>query len=235
MKSFSLKRMMQFSKLQLNELFLNKTAAETIKFLLLHSFSITLICLAMKRNNSIKECISLIELLSLLFSYYFSFLNLFGDLVAKKGLLNKISVPATLSEKQASLYYSTLLMGTMILIPSIIISNIILQAAIPFVFGDEANGLYLIFGGGGKSIQMNLIAAILIIYMIILTPIVLLYRKYKKVYFWSMFIAFILSYMLPIIFMYGLITKITLVLVTVFWSIFAVIKANKGLRKIELE
>ena len=38
MKSFSLKRMMQmqFSKLQLNELFLNKTAAEAIKFLLLH-------------------------------------------------------------------------------------------------------------------------------------------------------------------------------------------------------
>ena len=115
MKSFSLKRMMQFSKLQLNELFLNKTAAEAIKFLLLHSFSITFICLAMKRNDGIKECISLIELLSLLFSYYFSFLNMFGDLVAKKGLVNKISVPAALSEKQASLYYSTLLMGTMIL------------------------------------------------------------------------------------------------------------------------
>lgn len=234
MKSFSLKRMMQFSKLQLNELFLNKTAAETIKFLLLHSFSITFICLAMKRNDGIKECISLIELLSLLFSYYFSFLNLFGDLVAKKGLLNKISVPATLSEKLASLYYSTLLMGTMILIPSIIISNIILQAAIPFVFGDEVNGLHLIFGGG-KSIQMNLIAAILILYLIILTPLALLYRKYKKVYFWSMFIVFILSYMLPIIFMYGLITKITIVLVTVFWSIFAIITANKGLRKVELE
>lgn len=235
MKSFSLKRMMQFSKLQLNELFLNKTAAEAIKFLLLHSFSITFICLAMKRNDGIKECISLIELLSLLFSYYFSFLNLFGDLVAKKGLLNKISVPATLSEKQASLYYSTLLMGTMILIPSIIISNIILQAAIPFVFGDEVNGLHLIFGGGGKGIKMNLIAAILILYLIILTPLALLYRKYKKVYFWSMFIAFILSYMLPIIFMYGLITTITMVLVTVFWSIFAIITVNKGLRKVELE
>ena len=195
MKSFSLKRMMQFSKLQLNELFLNKTAAEAIKFLLLHSFSITFICLAMKRNDGIKECVSLIELLSLLFSYYFSFLNMFGDLVAKKGLVNKISVPATLSEKQASLYYSTLLMGTMILIPSIIISNIILQAAIPFVFGDEVNGLHLIFGGGGKGIKMNLIAAILILYLIILTPLALLYRKYKKVYFWSMFIAFILSYM----------------------------------------
>ena len=41
--------------------------------------------------------------------------------------------------------------------------------------------------------------------------------------------------MLPIIFMYGLITKITMVLVTVFWSIFAIITANKGLRKVELE
>jgi hypothetical protein len=77
--------MMQFSKLQLNELFLNKTAAEAIKLLLLHSFSITFISLAMKMNGGIKECISLIELLLLLYSYYFSFLNLFGDLVAKKG------------------------------------------------------------------------------------------------------------------------------------------------------
>ena len=123
----------------------------------------------------------------------------------------------------------------LLLIPSIIISNIIMQAAIPFVFGDEVNGLHLIFGGGGKGIKMNLIAAILILYFIILTPLALLYRKYKKVYFWSMFIVFIMSYMLPIIFMYGVITKITLVLVTVFWSIFAIITANKGLRKVELE
>lgn len=35
--------------------------------------------------------------------------------------------------------------------------------------------------------------------------------------------------------MYGLITKITMVLVTVFWSIFAAIITNKGLKKVELE
>ena len=158
----------------------------------------------------------------------------------KKGLFNKLSIPATLSEKQTSPYCSTIFIGTVILIPSIIISNIILQTSIPFVFGDEVNGLHLIFGGGGKDVIKSIIAIIIIFYMIVLTPLALLYHQYNKFLFWSMFSAFIMSYGLSIILMYVFniqkdIIGVVLVLITIIWSILAILITNKGLRKVELE
>lgn len=239
MKGFSLKRMMQFSKLQLNELFLNKTATEAIKLLSLRSFTITFICLFIKQQDGIKECISLIELLLILFSYYYSFLALYGNLMGNKDLLNKVSVPATITEKQISLYCSTIFIGTVIIMPCIIISNLMLQAAIPFVFGDEVNGSHIIFGGGGKSLTGNITAMIIVFHIIILTPVVLLYHQFKKSFFWIIFSAFIMSYGLAIVFMYGLnipkdIIKFVLILFIIIWSILAVLITNKGLRKVEL-
>lgn len=237
MKKFSMKRTLQFSKLQLEELFLNKPVIEIIKLLLLRSFSVCIICMLIKQEG-IKECISFIELLLITFCYYFSFWILITDFLDNKGLINKLTIPATTTEKYVSLYISTLLIGTITIIPCIIISNIIMQIAIPLLFEEDSNGLNLIFGGGGNDIKQTLSMILIIIYSTILTPVLLLSKQYKKIFFQCIISAFILSYILPIVFMYffntseGVIKHI-FITVTVVWSIVAVILTNRGLMKFE--
>ncbi len=237
MKNFSIKRALLFSKLQLEELFLNKSVTEIIKLLLLRSFSICMICMLIKQEG-IKECISFIELLLITFCYYFSFWILITDLLDNKGLINKLTIPATLTEKYVSIYISTLIIGTITIIPCIIISNIIMQIAIPLFFEEDNNGLNLIFGGDGNNIKQIFSIILITIYSTILTPVLLLWKQYKKTFFWCITLAFILSYILPIVFMYFFNTskdtiKYIFITVTVVWSIAAVFLTNRGLMKFE--
>lgn len=50
-----------------------------------------------------KECLSLIEQLLILLSYYFTFWSLVEDMRNDRGLINKFMLPVTLAEKYVSL------------------------------------------------------------------------------------------------------------------------------------
>ena len=74
MKSFAMKEMWKFSQFQLKEMFGYGKKKAFIQLLFLRSFSICVFC-ALVSGESLKECLSLIEQLLILLSYYFRFLS----------------------------------------------------------------------------------------------------------------------------------------------------------------
>lgn len=75
MKSFAMKEMWKFSQFQLKEMFGYGKKKAFIQLLFLRSFSICVFC-ALVSGESLKECLSLIEQLLILLSYYFTFWSL---------------------------------------------------------------------------------------------------------------------------------------------------------------
>lgn len=92
MKSFAVKEMWKFSLLQLNEMFCYGKKKAFIQLLFLRSFSICVIC-ALVSGDSLKECLSLIEQLLILLSYYFTFWSLVENMRNDRGLINKFMLP----------------------------------------------------------------------------------------------------------------------------------------------
>ncbi len=74
MKSFAVKEMWKFSQFQLKEMFGYGKKKAFIQLLFLRSFSICVFC-ALVSGDSLKECLSLIEQLLILLSYYFRFFS----------------------------------------------------------------------------------------------------------------------------------------------------------------
>lgn len=95
MKSFAVKEMWRFSQLQLKEMFFYGKKKAFIQLLLLRSFSICVFC-AFVSGDSLKECLSLIEQLLILLSYYYTFWSLMENMRNDKGLINKFLNSATL-------------------------------------------------------------------------------------------------------------------------------------------
>ena len=114
MKSFAMKEMWKFSQFQLKEMFGYGKKKAFIQLLFLRSFSICVFC-ALVSGESLKECLSLIEQLLILLSYYFTFWSLVEDMRNDRGLINKFMLPVTLAEKYVSLFFSTFLIGTVML------------------------------------------------------------------------------------------------------------------------
>lgn len=77
-----------------------------IQLLLLRSFSICVFC-AFVSGDSLKECLSLIEQLLILLSYYYTFWSLMENMRNDKGLINKFMLSVTWAEKYVSLFVST--------------------------------------------------------------------------------------------------------------------------------
>lgn len=103
MKSFAMKEMWKFSQFQLKEMFGYGKKKAFIQLLFLRSFSICVFC-ALVSGDSLKECLSLIEQLLILLSYYFTFWSLVEDMRNDRGLINKFMLPVTLAEKYVSLF-----------------------------------------------------------------------------------------------------------------------------------
>ncbi len=237
MKSFAVKEMWKFSLLQLNEMFCYGKKKAFIQLLFLRSFSICVIC-ALVSGDSLKECLSLIEQLLILLSYYFTFWSLVENMRNDRGLINKFMLPVTLAEKYVSLFFSTFLIGTVMLLGCAILSNIFMQLAIPLLFTEETNGPVLLFWGGGYGLKQLMLQVVIAFYVALWTLVVMLRKQYSKTRFWLIVVLCVLSYVLPVLCMYGLgapksIIKYTWSIVSVVWSIVAVIMTYKGFRKLE--
>ena len=115
MNNFNMTRMMQFAKLQLKEIYFSNKASGTIKFILINALTPCLIALLFEHDN-LSDSISEIELLLILMSYTAPVLVLTQNLTDNKTLINKFMVPATLLEKNISLYLNTLFIGTVVFI-----------------------------------------------------------------------------------------------------------------------
>lgn len=87
MKSFAMKEMWKFSQFQLKEMFGYGKKKAFIQLLFLRSFSICVFC-ALVSGESLKECLSLIEQLLILLSYYFRFLSVRLNRLKNKLLAN---------------------------------------------------------------------------------------------------------------------------------------------------
>lgn len=94
MKRLAVKEMWKFSQLQLKEMFCYGKKKAFIQLLFLRSFSICVFC-ALVSGDSLKECLSLIEQLLILLSYYFTFWSLVEDMRNDRGLINKFMLPVT--------------------------------------------------------------------------------------------------------------------------------------------
>ena len=237
MKSFAMKEMWKFSQFQLKEMFGYGKKKAFIQLLFLRSFSICVFC-ALVSGDSLKECLSLIEQLLILLSYYFTFWNLVEDMRNDRGLINKFMLPVTLAEKYVSLFFSTFLIGTVMLLGCAILSNIFMQLAIPLLFTEETNGPVLLFLGGGYGLKQLMLQVVIAFYVALWTLVVMLRKQYSKTRFWLIVVLCVLSYVLPVLCMYGLgapksIIKYTWSIVSVVWSIVAVIMTYKGFRKLE--
>lgn len=240
MKDFTVKRMWKFSKLQLKELFFYKKSTELIKLLFLHSFSICLVCVIINRD-SLRECLSMIEQLLILFSFYFSFLTLLSDMLSDERLINKFVLPVTYTEKYVSLYFSTILIGSLTLLANAILSNILMQLVIPLFFTEEVGqGYSFILGGGGNDFSSLLLRVVVTFFVTILTSVGMLRKQYDKMSFRVICVLFLLSYLLPVLLMFGLGISKTIVRYgwggcTIVWSVVFVIMTYKGFRKQEFE
>lgn len=188
-------RMLQFAKLQLKEIYFTNKISGTVKFILLNSLTPCLIALLFMRDN-LSETISEIELLLILMSYTAPIWVLTQNLTDDKTLINKFMLPATLLEKNVSLYLNTLLIGTLVFISSIIVSNIIMQLAIPFLFTNQTDGLHLIFGGSGNNFTRLVIITMTCIYFIPLELVLYLRKSLSKKSITIAIASFVLSYLL---------------------------------------
>ena len=207
-----------------------------IQLLFLRSFSICVIC-ALVSGDSLKECLSLIEQSLILLSYYFTFWSLVENMRNDRGLINKFMLPITLAEKYVSLFFSTFLIGTVMLLGCAILSNIFMQLAIPLLFTEETNGPVLLFLGG-YGLKQLMLQGVVAFYVALWTLVVMLRKQYSKTRFWLIVVLCVLSYVLPVLCMYGLgapkgIIKYTWSIVSVVWSIVAVVMTYKGFRKLE--
>ena len=237
MKSFAMKEMWKFSQFQLKEMFGYGKKKAFIQLLFLRSFSICVFC-ALVSGDSLKECLSLIEQLLILLSYYFTFWSLVEDMRNDRGLINKFMLPVTLAEKYVSLFFSTFLIGTVMLLGCAILLNIFMQLAIPLFFTEETDGPVLLFWGGGYDFKQLIVQMVIAFYVALWTLVVMLRKQYSKTQFWLIVILCVLSYVLPVLCMYELgapksIIKYTWSIVSVVWSIVAVVMAYKGFRKLE--
>ena len=239
MESFSIRRMFSFSRLQMKELFISSKPMDNIKKLIVCSFSICIVC-TLIHQDSLSESLSQIEQLIILISYYFTFWKLLSDMLSNNGLINKFNIPTTVTERYVSLYVSTLFIGTAIMIPLVIISNIIMQALIPLFFAEEAKGLHLIFGGRENSLRRIITAICIVAYLDILTPFGVLWKKFNKILVIGITSAIVISYILPVVFMfiYG-ISKFTVlyiwIAISIFTSMLLIILTLKKLKTMEAE
>ena len=147
-------------------------------------------------------------------------------------------LPVTLAEKYVSLFFSTFLIGTVMLLGCAILSNIFMQLAIPLFFTEETDGPVLLFWGGGYDFKQLIVQMVIAFYVALWTLVVMLRKQYSKTQFWLIVILCVLSYVLPVLCMYELgapksIIKYTWSIVSVVWSIVAVVMAYKGFRKLE--
>lgn len=172
MKSFAVKEMWKFSLLQLNEMLCYGKKKAFIQLLFLRSFSICVIC-ALVSGDSLKECLSLIEQSLILLSYYFTFWSLVENMRNDRGLINKFMLPITLAEKYVSLFFSTFLIGTVMLLGCAILSNIFMQLAIPLLFTEETNGPVLLFLGGGYGLKQLMLQVVVAFYVALWTLVVM--------------------------------------------------------------
>ena len=172
MKSFAVKEMWRFSQLQLKEMFFYGKKKAFIQLLLLHSFSICVFC-AFVSGDSLKECLSLIEQLLILLSYYFTFWSLMENMRNDKGLINKFMLPVTWTEKYVSLFVSTFLIGTVMLVGCAVLSNIFMQLVAPLFFTEKTDGLVLLFLGGGYGFTQLIVQVVVAFYVAMLTLVVM--------------------------------------------------------------
>lgn len=198
MKSFAVKEMWKFSLLQLNEMLCYGKKKAFIQLLFLRSFSICVIC-ALVSGDSLKECLSLIEQSLILLSYYFTFWSLVENMRNDRGLINKFMLPITLAEKYVSLFFSTFLIGTVMLLGCAILSNIFMQLAIPLLFTEETNGPVLLFLGGGYGLKQLMLQVVIAFYVALWTLVVMLRKQYSKTRFWLIVVLCVLSYVLPVL------------------------------------
>lgn len=145
MKSFAVKEMWRFSQLQLKEMFFYGKKKAFIQLLLLRSFSICVFC-AFVSGDSLKECLSLIEQLLILLSYYYTFWSLMENMRNDKGLINKFMLSVTWAEKYVSLFVSTFLIGTVMLVGCAVLSNIFIQLAAPLFLRRKQTDWFFSFG-----------------------------------------------------------------------------------------
>lgn len=239
MKSFAVKEMWRFSQLQLKEMFFYGKKKAFIQLLLLRSFSICVFC-AFVSGDSLKECLSLIEQLLILLSYYYTFWSLMENMRNDKDLINKFMLPVTWAEKYVSLFVSTFLIGTVMLVGCAVLSNIFIQLAAPLFFTEKIDGLVLLFLGGGYGFTQLIVQVVVAFYVAMLTLVVMCRKQYSKIQFWLLVVLCVCSYVLPVVCMYGLgapksIIKYTWVSVSVVWSIVAVVMTYKGFRRLEFK
>lgn len=83
-----------------------------------------------------------------------------------------------------------------------------------------------------------MLQVVIAFYVALWTLVVMLRKQYSKTRFWLIVVLCVLSYVLPVLCMYGLgtpksIIKYTWSIVSVVWSIVAVVMTYKGFRKLE--
>lgn len=89
-------------------------------------------------------------------------------------------LPITLAEKYVSLFFSTFLIGTVMLLGCAILSNIFMQLAIPLLFTEEMNGPILLFLGGGYGLKQLMLQVMIAFYVALWTLVVMLRKQYSK-------------------------------------------------------
>ncbi len=239
MNNFNMTRMMQFAKLQLKEIYFSNKASGTIKFILINALTPCLIALLFEHDN-LSDSISEIELLLILMSYTAPVWVLTQNLTDNKTLINKFMVPATLLEKNISLYLNTLFIGTVVFISSIIVCNIIMQLAIPLLFTNQTDGLHLVFGGGGNNFGKLVFITLTCFYFIPFEIVLFLWKSLSKKSRTIAIAAFILSYLLvffckivfnpsPAVFIFILLT------LPLIWCAIGGIIIYRGFKKLEFK
>lgn len=108
--------------------------------------------------------------------------------------------------------------------------------SIVFYGGNGRTGSSLL--GGGYGLKQLMLQVVIAFYVALWTLVVMLRKQYSKTRFWLIVVLCVLSYVLPVLCMYGLgapksIIKYTWSIVSVVWSIVAVIMTYKGFRKLE--
>lgn len=93
-------------------------------------------------------------------------------------------LPVTLAEKYVSLFVSTFLIGTVMLLGCAILSNIFMQLAIPLFFTEETDEPVFLFLGGGYDFKQLIVQMVIAFYVALWTVVVMLRKQYSKTQFW---------------------------------------------------
>lgn len=196
MSSFNIRRMLQFSRLQLSEIYL----ARPWRSISALSAAILILCIAsiIFESQSIHESLDLTE--SMFIALCLSLQSaLYGNLTNNFGVISRNMIPASNAEKYTGMLAGAAVATIICLVSCIVIGSLIYNIAGLLIYPGQNEGIVIIyFRGGTEFLSALWFSTIICSYLVWGTPFIARRKSCNQLFYWSYLAIFLLLHLIPI-------------------------------------